>query len=489
MTHVLVARMDNDGDVLLAGPAIRAVAAGADARDAAVRPRGLQAATLLPGVDEVLVHRAEWIDASPRRSNAPRSLRRVDTLAALGVDEAVILDLVPPEPAAARAAAAPRRRPADRRDRASTTPARCSTSATPWTTTSTRSSARCRWPRDGLRPARRRRRRAARCAPCRRGAPSRRLRRRPSGRLGARARWAPGATASWSRALVAAGWRVAVTGWAGGARARPAAVAGAAAHRPRRRDDLAGLPGVLAGAAASSSATRAPRIWPPPSGRRSSRCSPRPCPPCAGGRGACPHVLLHQDVPCAGCRARTCPVPGHPCIDDVSPAEVVAASAGSRARRAGRSQREHPAVARARLVDDGVRPGRTRVPGPGRCRTRARRPRPRPDVGLAAGGRRGHAARRRRAEVDVVILQRPRGARRPGADWLGAARARPPAIYLEHNAPAGPHRRAAPPGRRSRRSRLVVHVTHFNDLFWDCGATPTRGDRARHRRPRLPLQR
>ena len=30
MTHVLAVRLDNDGDVLLAGPAIRALAAGAD---------------------------------------------------------------------------------------------------------------------------------------------------------------------------------------------------------------------------------------------------------------------------------------------------------------------------------------------------------------------------------------------------------------------------------------------------------------------------
>ena len=30
MTRVLAVRLDNDGDVLLAGPAIRAVAAGAD---------------------------------------------------------------------------------------------------------------------------------------------------------------------------------------------------------------------------------------------------------------------------------------------------------------------------------------------------------------------------------------------------------------------------------------------------------------------------
>ena len=38
MTHVLAVRLDNDGDVLLAGPAIRALAARRRPRDAAVRP-------------------------------------------------------------------------------------------------------------------------------------------------------------------------------------------------------------------------------------------------------------------------------------------------------------------------------------------------------------------------------------------------------------------------------------------------------------------
>ena len=38
-----------------------------------------------------------------------------------------------------------------------------------------------------------------------------------------------------------------------------------------------------------------------------------------------PHELLYRDVPCAGCRARACPVPGHPCVDDVTVPEVVAA--------------------------------------------------------------------------------------------------------------------------------------------------------------------
>jgi hypothetical protein len=38
-----------------------------------------------------------------------------------------------------------------------------------------------------------------------------------------------------------------------------------------------------------------------------------------------PHELLYVDVPCAGCRARTCPVPGHPCLAGVGVEEVVAA--------------------------------------------------------------------------------------------------------------------------------------------------------------------
>jgi ADP-heptose:LPS heptosyltransferase len=41
---------------------------------------------------------------------------------------------------------------------------------------------------------------------------------------------------------------------------------------------------------------------------------------------AVPHVLLgEQEIACAGCRARTCPVADHPCLSGVQPAEVVAA--------------------------------------------------------------------------------------------------------------------------------------------------------------------
>jgi ADP-heptose:LPS heptosyltransferase len=34
-------------------------------------------------------------------------------------------------------------------------------------------------------------------------------------------------------------------------------------------------------------------------------------------------LLGRQDAPCAGSRARVCPVPGHPCLEDVTSGEVV----------------------------------------------------------------------------------------------------------------------------------------------------------------------
>jgi ADP-heptose:LPS heptosyltransferase len=65
MTHILVTRLDNDGDVLLAGPAIRALAAQCDRLTLLCGPRGYQAAQLLPGVDEIVCWRAPWIDPEP----------------------------------------------------------------------------------------------------------------------------------------------------------------------------------------------------------------------------------------------------------------------------------------------------------------------------------------------------------------------------------------------------------------------------------------
>ncbi|GAB3238511.1 glycosyltransferase family 9 protein [Glycomyces halotolerans] len=63
--RVLIARQDNVGDVLLAGPCIRAVAAAADEVTVLAGPRGAAAASLLPGVDDTITWCAPWIDPDP----------------------------------------------------------------------------------------------------------------------------------------------------------------------------------------------------------------------------------------------------------------------------------------------------------------------------------------------------------------------------------------------------------------------------------------
>lgn len=82
-------------------------------------------------------------------------------------------------------------------------------------------------------------------------------------------------------------------------------------------------------------------------------------------------------------------------------------------------------------------------------------------------------AQLRDAEVDVVVLQRPHE-ERLATEWLGGrAPGRDiPAVYLEHNAPQGRIAELRHPAA-DRDDLTVVHVTHFNDLFWDCGATRT----------------
>jgi histidinol-phosphate phosphatase family protein len=87
---VLVVRADSAGDVLVTGPGIRAVAAGADRVVLLCGPRGRAAAELLPGVDEVVQWPLEWIEASPAPVDADRTRRLVERLAAVRADEAIV---------------------------------------------------------------------------------------------------------------------------------------------------------------------------------------------------------------------------------------------------------------------------------------------------------------------------------------------------------------------------------------------------------------
>jgi Glycosyl transferases group 1 len=79
------------------------------------------------------------------------------------------------------------------------------------------------------------------------------------------------------------------------------------------------------------------------------------------------------------------------------------------------------------------------------------------------------------ADVDVVLLQRPKELDGFAEEWLGGRRPGRdvPAIYVEHNAPQGPINEMRHPAA-DRDGFTICHVTHFNALFWDCGATPTR---------------
>ncbi|MCU1446075.1 glycosyltransferase [Cryobacterium sp.] len=76
------------------------------------------------------------------------------------------------------------------------------------------------------------------------------------------------------------------------------------------------------------------------------------------------------------------------------------------------------------------------------------------------------------ADIDCIVLQRPREVElceqllgvRPGRDV--------PAVFVEHNTP-----RVDVPNSlhvlADRSDIPVVHVSYFNDLFWECGRAPT----------------
>jgi ADP-heptose:LPS heptosyltransferase len=89
--HVLVVRPDSMGDVLICGPAVRAVAAGAGRLSMLVGPRGAEAAQLLPAVDNVLVWDCPWIAMPPPPVEAPDVARLVRRLREAAIDEAIVL--------------------------------------------------------------------------------------------------------------------------------------------------------------------------------------------------------------------------------------------------------------------------------------------------------------------------------------------------------------------------------------------------------------
>ncbi len=78
------------------------------------------------------------------------------------------------------------------------------------------------------------------------------------------------------------------------------------------------------------------------------------------------------------------------------------------------------------------------------------------------------------ADIDLVVIQRTRDVELV-ARWCGGRRLGRdlPAVWLEHDAPQGPVNDMRHPAAERHDIARIVHVTHTNDLFWECGATPT----------------
>ncbi|MEU5184453.1 glycosyltransferase family 9 protein [Streptomyces longwoodensis] len=317
--RALVTRLDSFGDVLLAGPAIRAVAARADHVTLLCGPLGAPAAHLLPGVDEVLVWEAPWAGFEP----PPVCRRDVEKLvASVRADTALVLTSFhqSPLPTAlllrlagvtriaadsedypgslldvrhhraphahevdaaldlAEAAGFPR--PADTRLRILPPPDTTAlTGAGPYVVV------------------------------------------HPGASVPARA-WSPARCAQAVRALADAGHRVVVTGGPG-ERALTRRVAGADGVDLGGRTGAPELAGVLARADAVVTGNTGPAHLAAAVGTPVVSLFAPVVPAERWRPYGVPCVLLgDQGAPCAGTRARQCPVPGHPCLESVTAHDV-----------------------------------------------------------------------------------------------------------------------------------------------------------------------
>jgi ADP-heptose:LPS heptosyltransferase len=324
--RVLVARLDSDGDVLLAGPAVRAVAAAAEVVLLA-GPRGRQAAGLLPGVSDTVVWRAPWIDPSPGPVDPSDVDGLIATVRSLAPDAAVILtsfhQSALPLALLLRLAGVPRitavsedypgslldvrHRVDDDRpeaERALSTAAAAGFTLPPGD--------------DGLLRVRPTPDVSALTGP----GPYVVL--HPGASVPARA-WSPDRCAEAVAALAASGRRVVVTGGPAEV-ALTAAVAAAGGLDLGGRTSLAELSGVLAGADAVVVGNTGPAHLAAAVGTPVVSLFAPVVPAARWAPYGVPSVLLgDQDAPCRLTRATVCPVPGHPCLDAVTGTDVVVA--------------------------------------------------------------------------------------------------------------------------------------------------------------------
>lgn len=90
--HILCVRLDTLGDVLMTGPAIRALKESAPRRRITLltSPSGAKAGRLLSDVDEVLVYDAPWMKSAPSSLDGATHVEFVQSLRARAFDAAAI---------------------------------------------------------------------------------------------------------------------------------------------------------------------------------------------------------------------------------------------------------------------------------------------------------------------------------------------------------------------------------------------------------------
>ncbi|MBS1845856.1 MAG: glycosyltransferase family 9 protein [Actinobacteria bacterium] len=323
---MLAVRQDSLGDVLVTGPAIRALAATGEPVTLLCGPRGEAAARLLPGVDRVLVHPAPWIEADPPDVRAEECGELLGEVAALAPTEAVIFTSFhqSPLPTALllRLAGVPRisaisvdypgslldvRHAVDDEihevDRALSL-AEAAGHLLPADDPGRLAVLTPEPPRALALPAR----------------PY--LVVHPGASVPARA-WQP---ERWSELVGILAWRgrqVVVTG----ARHEKELTARVAAGGSGAIDlggqlDFGELAAVLDGAAAVAVANTGPAHLAAAVGTPVASVFAPTVPPRRWRPWGVPHELHYVETPCAGCRATHCPVPTHPCVGQVEPIEV-----------------------------------------------------------------------------------------------------------------------------------------------------------------------
>ncbi|MEH1166106.1 HAD-IIIA family hydrolase [Micromonospora sp. CPCC 205539] len=323
----LVVRSDSAGDMLVTGPAIRAVAAGAQRVVLLCGPRGRAAADLLPGVDEIIEHPLPWIDPNPAPVD-PAALRTLTTrLAAVGADEAVVftsfhqsalpLALLLRMAGIARIAAISDDYPGSLLDIRHRVPVGV---PEPERALSLAAAAGHGLPA-GDEPVLRLRPDAL--PPCPADLTDREYVVLHPGSAASSRACPPELAARITAALSAAGHRVLVTGGPD-EREVTARVAAAGGTDLGGRTDLAGLAAIVAGASAVVVGNTGPAHLAAAAGVPVVSLFAPTVPFGQWGPYRVPTVRLGDaEAPCRDTRAVSCPIPGHPCLSGVDPAEVV----------------------------------------------------------------------------------------------------------------------------------------------------------------------